>query len=185
MNTDPHSTAHASENPSPAVTHARATTTTTTTGAQAPMAEAMVTIQDEDVAKETWVSIKPIANELAQEFRVESLSAPAVKEAQGQIQTVALQMDGIRNQVGKIKDQLPGLSQQTAALIEGAEALEQMYKQIDTLAIMIESVAATVQDVNGSIEQAERDLTSSALQPLQAVFETLKMASIFDRIVEY
>lgn len=40
---------------------------------------------------------------------------------------------------------------------------------------MVESVAATVQDVNTSVDQAERDLTSSALQPLQAVLETLKM----------
>ncbi|KAG9067750.1 hypothetical protein KI688_011337 [Linnemannia hyalina] len=127
------------------------------------------------VTNETLATVGPVAAELAQEFSIESLSAPAVKEAQGQIQTVALQMDGIRTQVGQIKDQLPGLNQQTVALIEGAEAMERMYKQIDALAIMVESVAATVQDVNASMDQAERDLTSSALQPLQAVLETLKM----------
>jgi hypothetical protein len=43
---------------------------------------------------------------------------------------------------------------------------------------MVESVAATVQDVNTSMDQAERDLASSALQPLQAVLETLKMVTI-------
>ncbi|KAF9538916.1 hypothetical protein EC957_006029 [Mortierella hygrophila] len=134
-----------------------------------------LTQQEGRVTNETLATVGPVAAELAQEFSIESLSAPAVKEAQGQIQTVALQMDGIRTQVGQIKDQLPGLNQQTVALIEGAEAMERMYKQIDALAIMVESVAATVQDVNASMDQAERDLTSSALQPLQAVLETLKM----------
>ncbi|KAG0318810.1 hypothetical protein BGZ97_003251 [Linnemannia gamsii] len=135
------------------------------------------------VAKETLATVGLVATELAQEFSIESLSAPAVKEAQSQIQTVALQMDGIRTQVSQIKDQLPGLNQQTAALLEGAEALEQMYKQIDALAIMVESVAATVQDVSTSMDQAERDLASSALQPLQAVLETLKMS--FQRIIPF
>ncbi|KAF9154999.1 hypothetical protein BG015_011329 [Linnemannia schmuckeri] len=138
-------------------------------------ATASLAQQERIVTKETLATVEPVAAELAQEFSIESLSAPAVKEAQGQIQTVALQMDRIRTQVGQIKDQLPGLNQQTAALIEGAETLEQMYKQIDALAIMVESVAATVQDVSASMDQAERDLTSSALQPLQAVLETFKM----------
>ncbi|KAF9090459.1 hypothetical protein BGX23_005957 [Mortierella sp. AD031] len=128
-----------------------------------------------NLSKETLATLAPVAAELAQEFSIESLSAPALKETEEQIQTVALQMDGIRTQVGQIQDQLPGLNQQTAALIEGTEALEQMYKQIDALAIMVESVAATVQDVNTSMDQAERELTSTALQPLQAVLETLKM----------
>ncbi|KAG0069945.1 hypothetical protein BGZ89_001788 [Linnemannia elongata] len=141
------------------------------------------TQQEGRVPSEALGTVWPVAAELAQEFSIESLSAPAVKEAQGQIQTVALQMDGIRTQVGQIKDQLPGLNQQTAALIEGAETLEQMYKQIDALAIMVESVAATVQDVNTSMDQAERDLTSSALQPLQAVLETLKMGPKGFRVV--
>ncbi|KAF9338114.1 hypothetical protein BGZ91_009051 [Linnemannia elongata] len=141
------------------------------------------TQQEGRVPSEALGTVWPVAAELAQEFSIESLSAPAVKEAQGQIQTVALQMDGIRTQVGQIKDQLPGLNQQTAALIEGAETLEQMYKQIDALAIMVESVAATVQDVNTSMDQAERDLTSSALQPLQAVLETLKMGPKGFRII--
>ncbi|KAF9900943.1 hypothetical protein EC991_006717 [Linnemannia zychae] len=145
---------------------------TTVTTIEKTSAKAM---QQGNVTKETLTKVGPVAAELAQEFSIESLSAPAVMEAQGQIQTVALQMDGVRTQVGQIKDRLPGLNRQTAELIEGAETLEKMYKQIDALAIMVESVAATVQDVNASMDQAERDLTSNALQPLQAVLETLKM----------
>lgn len=54
------------------------------------------------VAKETLATVGLVATELAQEFSIESLSAPAVKEAQSQIQTVALQMDGIRTQVSQV-----------------------------------------------------------------------------------
>ncbi|KAG0264405.1 hypothetical protein BG011_006881 [Mortierella polycephala] len=133
---------------------------------------------DSDTDQVTDKSQEPlyaVAQELAQEFSIESLSTPSVKEAQGHIQTVALQMDGIRTQVGQIQDQIPGINQQTKALIEGATAMDQMYMQIDRLAILVESVAADVHDMNSKMDEAERELTTTALQPLQAVLESLKM----------
>ncbi|CAO3568517.1 unnamed protein product [Mortierella alpina] len=126
-------------------------------------------------SSERQESVQAVAKELAQEFNVDSLATPVVRELGTQIQTVALQMDGIRTQVNQIQDQVPGLNQQTKDLLEGAEALEQMYKRIDHLALLVESVAATVADVNGHMEEAERELTTSALQPLQAVLGSLKM----------
>ncbi|KAF9193403.1 hypothetical protein BGZ50_007475 [Haplosporangium sp. Z 11] len=127
------------------------------------------------VTDKSQESLYVVSQELAQEFSIESLSTPSVKEAQGHIQTVALQMDGIRTQVSQIQDQIPGLNQQTKALIEGAAAMEQMYMQIDRLAILVESVAADVHDMNSKMDEAERELTTTALQPLQAVLESLKM----------
>ncbi|KAF9989178.1 hypothetical protein BGZ75_007320 [Mortierella antarctica] len=126
-------------------------------------------------SSERQESVQAVAKELAQEFNVDSLATPVVRELGTQIQTVALQMDGIRTQVNQIQDQIPGLNQQTKDLLEGAEALEQMYKRIDHLALLVESVAATVADVNGHMDEAERELTMTALQPLQAVLESLKM----------
>ncbi|KAG0056255.1 hypothetical protein BGZ83_005810 [Gryganskiella cystojenkinii] len=120
-------------------------------------------------------SVQAVATELAREFSIEALSTPAIKDAQGQIQTVALQMDGIRNQLGQIQAEVPGLSEQTAALIAGAKALEQMFQQIDDLAILIESVAGSVDRMNNRVAEAEKDLSSTALKPLQAVLESLKM----------
>lgn len=74
------------------------------------------TQQEGRVPSEALATVWPVAAELAQEFSIESLSAPAVKEAQGQIQTVALQMDGIRTQVGQVPpicrcSLIPGLRQ--------------------------------------------------------------------------
>ncbi|KAF9575510.1 hypothetical protein EC968_002771 [Mortierella alpina] len=152
-------------------------------------------------SSERQESVQAVAKELAQEFNVDALATPVVctggqcdgdrafatriltrallqvRELGTQIQTVALQMDGIRTQVNQIQDQIPGLDQQTKDLLEGAEALEKMYKRIDHLALLVESVAATVADVNGHMEEAERELTMAALQPLQAVLGSLKMTS--------
>jgi len=41
--------------------------------------------------------------------------------------------------------------------------------------LLVESVAANVQQVSGEVEEAEKQLSSQALQPLQAVLETFKM----------
>ncbi|KAF9430905.1 hypothetical protein BGZ94_002403 [Podila epigama] len=119
--------------------------------------------------------LRAVSLELAQEFSVDSLTTPAIRGAQDQIQTVALQMDDIRSVIHQIQGQLPAVSQQTKELVEGAEMLEKMYKRIDELALLVDSVAAHVQMVNADVEEAEKQLSSSALQPLQAVLETLKM----------
>ncbi|KAG0021798.1 hypothetical protein BGZ80_001677 [Entomortierella chlamydospora] len=131
--------------------------------------------QSTNESSEPLDSVLAVATELAEEFSIEPLSASAVTEAQGQIQTVALQMDGVRTQIGEIKSQLPGLQHQTKALFEGAEALNKMYRQIDELALLVEMVATSVHEANTKVEEAEHELTSAALQPLQAVLETLKM----------
>ena len=74
------------------------------------------TTVEENVSKETLAALGPVAAELAQEFSIQSLSAPALKETEGQIQTVALQMDGIRTQVG----QVPYCQQQSRFYNHGA-----------------------------------------------------------------
>ncbi|KAF9110726.1 hypothetical protein BGX27_005958 [Mortierella sp. AM989] len=117
-----------------------------------------------------------VSTELAEEFSVEPLSASAMTEVQGQIQTVALQMDGVRTQIGQIKSQLPSFQNQTKILFESAETLDKMYRQIDELALLVEKVASSVHEVNTKMEGAERELSSTALQPLHAVLETFKMA---------
>ncbi|KAF9352441.1 hypothetical protein BGX26_009749 [Mortierella sp. AD094] len=133
------------------------------------------TNQNSNEFSEPLDPVLAVATELAEEFSIEPLSTSAVTEAQGQIQTVALQMDGVRTQIGEIKGQLPGLQHQTKTLFESAEALDKMYRQIDELALLVEIVATSVHEVNTKMEEAEHELTSAALQPLQAVLETLKM----------
>ncbi|KAG0338450.1 hypothetical protein BG000_003953 [Podila horticola] len=123
----------------------------------------------------TQESLKAVSQELADEFSVESLTTPAIRNAQDQIQTVALQMDGIRTVITQVQDQMPGVNQQTRDLLEAAEALEKMLQTIDQLAVLVDSVAANVQQVQGEVEEAEKKLSSAALQPLQAVLETFKM----------
>ncbi|KAF9326760.1 hypothetical protein BG006_009837 [Podila minutissima] len=120
-------------------------------------------------------SLKAVSQELADEFSVESLTTPAIRGAQDQIQTVALQMDGIRTVITQVQDQMPVINQQTRDLLEAAEALEKMLQTIDQLALLVDSVAANVQQVQGEVEEAEKELSSAVLQPLQAVFETFKM----------
>ncbi|KAF9302025.1 hypothetical protein BGZ74_005937 [Mortierella antarctica] len=120
-------------------------------------------------------SLKAVSQELANEFSVESLTTPAIQDAQDQIQTVALQMDGIRTVITQVQDQMPVVNQQTRDLLEAAEALEKMLQTIDQLALLVDSVAANVQQVQGEVEEAEKELSSAALQPLQAVLETFKM----------
>ncbi|KAF9906277.1 hypothetical protein BX616_000760 [Lobosporangium transversale] len=115
------------------------------------------------------------AQELAKEFNVEFLSAKAVKETQAQIQTVALQIDGVRTEISQIKEQIPTLNRQTKDLMESVDILDQMYRQIDELALLIELVTSSVHEANSRVEEAERELTSVALQPLQAMLESLKM----------
>ncbi|KAF9438618.1 hypothetical protein BGZ76_006363 [Entomortierella beljakovae] len=119
--------------------------------------------------------IHAVAKELAEGFAIEPLSTSAVAGAQGQIQTVALQMDGVRTQIGQIGGQLPDLQLQAKALLECTETLEKTYRRIDELALLVDMVATSVQDVNTKMEEAERELSSTALQPLHAVLETLKM----------
>ncbi|KAI8354984.1 hypothetical protein B0O80DRAFT_498165 [Mortierella sp. GBAus27b] len=122
-------------------------------------------------------SLRAVAVELAQDLSMEPLCAHPVKDTQAQIRTVASQIDGVHTQIGQIKDQVPSIHQQTAAIIESAQALEQMYKQIDELAVLVERVAAAAYEANGKVEEAERDLSSTPLQPLQAMLESLKMTA--------
>ncbi|KAG0094442.1 hypothetical protein BGZ93_007218 [Podila epicladia] len=120
-------------------------------------------------------SLKAVSQEIVNEFSVESLTTPAIRDAQDQIQTVALQMDGIRTVITQVQGQMPVVNQQTRDLLEAAEALEKMLQTIDQLAVLVDSVAANVQQVQGEVEEAEKELSSAALQPLQAVLETFKM----------
>ncbi|KAF8923820.1 hypothetical protein BGZ52_009123 [Haplosporangium bisporale] len=143
--------------------------TTTTTAVDAKQT------QDASHVITTPESLKAVSQELAEEFSVESLTTPAIRDAQAQIQTVALQMDGIRSVIAEAQDQMPAVSQQTKNLLEAADALQQMMQTIDQLALLVDSVAANVQQVSGEVEEAEKQLSSQALQPLQAVLETFKM----------
>lgn len=111
MNSDTHSTTLTTNNADIMDTHDYLIPEATTTTETVAQLEGRVT-------NETLATVGPVAAELAQEFSIESLSAPAVKEAQGQIQTVALQMDGIRTQVGQVppirlSSGIPGLRRST------------------------------------------------------------------------
>ncbi|KAF9166478.1 hypothetical protein DFQ27_000527 [Actinomortierella ambigua] len=119
--------------------------------------------------------LRAIANELAQEFSVESLSRPAVSETQHQIQTVAIQMDGLRTQINQIQSEVPLFNKQTEALLESAESLKAMYRKIDDMAILVERLAASMNRISGQVDEAEKELSSNVLQPFQAVLDTFKM----------
>ncbi|KAF9975857.1 hypothetical protein BGZ73_000308 [Actinomortierella ambigua] len=119
--------------------------------------------------------LRAIATELGQEFSVESLSRPAIFETQHQIQTVAIQMDGLRTQICQIQSEVPVFNKQTEALLESAEALKAMYRKIDDLSILVERLAASMNRISGQVDEAEKELSTSVLQPLQAVLDTFKM----------
>lgn len=117
MSSDTHSTTLTTNNADTVDTHNHLTPEAITT--------TELTQQEGRVTNEILATVGPVATELAQEFSIDSLSAPAVKEAQGQIQTVALQMDGIRTQVGQVPhirlcSLIPGLHCSTARNLTGS-----------------------------------------------------------------
>ncbi|KAG0229438.1 hypothetical protein BGW42_001593 [Actinomortierella wolfii] len=135
---------------------------------QQPLAlDATPTLNDTD--------LYAVAKELGAEYSVESLSRPAVTETQHHIRTVALQMDGVRTQISQIQSEVPLLNEQAEALLKSAATLKAMYRQIDDMAIMVERLSASMNRISSQVEEAEKELSTSVLQPLQAVLETLKM----------